>query len=62
MNMTQLKARIEAALLKGITNDGEVFTAERAQLAYKAIYEKSYYGNAMTPSTRDRLLTNRFGI
>lgn len=56
MNMIQLKARIEAAHKAGTID------APTAQRAYAAIYEKSYYGNTMTPKRRDSLLTNRFGI
>lgn len=56
MNMTQLKARVEAAQLVG------TITAEQAQHIYNELARKDYYGNKATNSTRDRMLTNRFGI
>lgn len=60
--MTNLNARIEAALATGLTKDGFAFTAEDAQKAHKAIREPMIYGNNMTPRRRDSILTHRFGI
>lgn len=56
MNMTNLKARITEAQAKGIIDQA---TAQRAM---QAIYSPTHYGNKMTPSYRDSILTHRFGI
>ena len=56
MNMTALKARITEALNKGVINQAT------AVAALKAITEPSTCGNRMSPSRRNTILTNRFGI
>ncbi|MNQ67506.1 hypothetical protein D3C85_820330 [compost metagenome] len=56
MNITQASTKIAQALQAGVIDQA---TAVRAQ---DAIRSKSYYGNAMTGSTRARMLVNRFGI
>ena len=56
MNMTDLKARIEAAHKAGKLSN------EQAQQAYAALSAKTHYGSTATPSSRDRMLTNRFGV
>lgn len=56
MNMTDLKARIEAAYKTGTLD------AEATQRAYAAIYAPTRYGKKMTPRDRDCILTHRFGI
>lgn len=56
MNMTDLKARIEAAYKAGTLD------AQRTQMAYAAITAPKHYGSSMTPKARDSILTNRFGI
>lgn len=62
MNMTDLKARIEAAYKAGVAKDGSPFTADHAQRAHQAIYAPTRYGKKMTPRDRDSILTHRFGI
>lgn len=56
MNMTQLTARIEAALTSGKIDQ------ETAHRANKAIRESHRYGSKMSPKHRDSILTHRFGI
>lgn len=56
MNMTEFKARIATAHQAG------KLTNEQAQTAYAELSKKQYYGCAATPATRDRMLTNRFGV
>ena len=56
MNMQSFKARIEAAHKAGKMSN------EQAQQAYVALSAKTHYGSAATPSSRDRMLTNRFGV
>jgi hypothetical protein len=56
MNMSQLKARVEAALKAGILSN------EQAVAAYAALSSKTHYGASASNATRDRMLTNRFGV
>jgi hypothetical protein len=56
MNMTQLKARVETAHKAG------ALTNEQAQHVYAELSKKTYYGSPASNNTRDRMLTNRFGI
>ena len=56
MNLTDLKARIEAAFKAGKMD------AETTQRAYAAIHAPTRYGQRMTPAHRDSILTHRFGI
>lgn len=56
MHMAQLTARVKVAQETG------VITMELAHLIYNELAKTTYYGNKATNTTRDRMLTNRFGI